>query len=379
MGRGRCRLYSSVRISGYRGLDSFRLDGLGRINLLVGTNNSGKTSILECIELLRSAGNAPVLTTILGRRGEWGYGDDEERQDYLDVTHLFANRALSGKVVIEGDCPDTTNRPSRNHRVTVEVTDLRDDQLKLEQEDSLDDDGQLALKVDRSDVAQDFRARITSEGLLPWSWARRPGWPRRPSRFRDGRSQAVQFIGTNGLTAVDVVRLFDDVVLTEREAHVTEALRNIDRSIERIASVGAERRRLPREAPSGVFLKLRDVEYRVPIGSLGDGMWRMLGLALALANAKGGILLVDEIDTGLHYSVMEDMWRMVSERAAALDAQVFATTHSRDCYESLAAVVHPGSISTTVTIQRIDARRERAVRFSNDDIVAAAERGIEVR
>ena len=108
-------------------------------------------------------------------------------------------------------------------------------------------------------------------------------------------------------------------------------------------------------------------------------MWRMLGLALALANAKGGILLVDEIDTGLHYSVMEDMWRMVSERAAALDAQVFATTHSRDCYESLAAVVRPGSISTTVTIQRIDAQRERAVRFSNDDIVAAAERGIEVR
>ena len=71
MGRGRCRLYSSVRISGYRGLDSFRLDGLGRINLLVGTNNRGKTSILECIELLRSAGNARVVTTILGRRGEW--------------------------------------------------------------------------------------------------------------------------------------------------------------------------------------------------------------------------------------------------------------------------------------------------------------------
>ena len=378
MGRGRCRLYSSVRISGYRGLDSFRLDGLGRINLLVGTNNSGKTSILECIELLRSAGNAHAVTTVLGRRG-WGYGSDEERQDYLDVTHLFANRALSGTVVIEGDCPDTTSRSSRNHRVTVEVTDLRDDQLKFEQEDSLDDDGQLALKVDWSDAANDFKARITSEGLLPWSWARRPGWLRRPSRFLDGRSQAVQFIGTNGMTAVDVVRLFDDVVLTEREAHVTEALRNIDRSIERIASIGAERRRLPREAPSGVFLKLRDVEYRVPIGSLGDGMWRMLGLALALANAKGGILLVDEIDTGLHYSVMEDMWRMVSERAAALDAQVFATTHSRDCYESLAAVVHPGSISTTVTIQRIDARRERAVRFSNDDIVAAAERGIEVR
>ena len=45
-------MYSSIRINGYRGLDSFRMEGLGRVNLLVGANNSGKTSILECIELL---------------------------------------------------------------------------------------------------------------------------------------------------------------------------------------------------------------------------------------------------------------------------------------------------------------------------------------
>ena len=108
-------------------------------------------------------------------------------------------------------------------------------------------------------------------------------------------------------------------------------------------------------------------------------MWRMLGLALALANVKGGVLLVDEIDTGLHYSVMADMWRMVSERAAALKVQVFATTHSRDCYESLAAVVQSDSPSPEITIQRIDPSREQAIRFSDEAIVAAAERGIEVR
>ena len=78
-----------------------------------------------------------------------------------------------------------------------------------------------------------------------------------------------------------------------------------------------------REGPGGVVLKLHGVPYRVPIGSAGDGMWRMLGLALALSNAKGGVLLVDEIDTGLHYSVMENMWRMISERAVVLDVQVF--------------------------------------------------------
>ena len=367
-------MYSSVLISRYRGLESFKLDGLGRINLLVGTNNSGKTSILECIELLRSAGNSHVLTTILGRRGEWGYRSDEERQDYLDVTHLFANHEVPGEFVVEGVGADTRNRlfPS-NNRVTVAVTDLRSSQLPFMEEDLSEEDGHLALNVSWSDSREEFKARVTSEGLLRWPWARRT------SRLRDNASESVQFIRTSGMTTMDVVRLFDDIVLTEQEQHVTEALRIIDRSIERIASVGVERRPYVREGPGGVVLKLDGVPYRVPIGSAGDGMWRMLGLALALSNAKGGVLLVDEIDTGLHYSVMENMWRMVSERAVALDVQVFATTHSRDCYESLAAVVRPDSGSLDATIQRIDARRKRAVRFSNDEVVAAAERGIEVR
>ena len=108
-------------------------------------------------------------------------------------------------------------------------------------------------------------------------------------------------------------------------------------------------------------------------------MWRMLGLSLALANAKGGVLLVDKIDTGFHYSIMGNMWRMVNERASALDVQVFATTHSRDCYQSLATIVGRGTPSVQVTIQRIDPRREQAVEFSDDDIIVVAERGIEVR
>ncbi len=83
------------------------------------------------------------------------------------------------------------------------------------------------------------------------------------------------------------------------------------------------------------------------------------------------------IDTGLHYSVMEDMWRMITEQAAELSVQVFATTHSRDCYESLAAIAKPEA--GNVTIQRIDRSRGEAVRYNNQAIIAAAERSVEVR
>ena len=245
--------------------------------------------------------------------------------------------------------------------------------------DPFGEDGYLTLAVEWSDREDDPDTRtvpigITSDGHLASRGSRRS------LRRRNGPlDQAVQFIRTSGMTAQDVVRLFDDVVLTENEKHVTQALRMIEPAVERIASVGIDRGPYFREAPGGVFIKLRETGNRIPIGSTGDGMWRMLGLALALANAKGGVLLVDEIDTGLHYSVMADMWRMVSERAAALEVQVFATTHSRDCYESLAAVAQSGLPSPEITIQRIDPNREQAIGFSDEAIVAAAERGLEVR
>ena len=74
---------------------------------------------------------------------------------------------------------------------------------------------------------------------------------------------------------------------------------------------------------------------------------------------------------------MEDMWRMIGEQAAALSVQVFATTHSRDCYESLGAAVE--SDVGDVTIQRIDRNRGKAVSFTNRAVVAAGERSVEVR
>ena len=53
-------------------------------------------------------------------------------------------------------------------------------------------------------------------------------------------------------------------------------------------------------------------------------------MALNLVNARGGLLLIDEFENGLHHTVQTDIWRMVFRLANQLDVQVFATTHSRD-------------------------------------------------
>ena len=73
-------------------------------------------------------------------------------------------------------------------------------------------------------------------------------------------------------------------------------------------------------------------KLRLPIGSYGDGMRRLLAISLALVGTKDRCLLIDEIDIGLHWTVMEDMWRACGGRPRNVyDVQVFATTHSYDC------------------------------------------------
>lgn len=367
-------MYSSIQIQGYRGLDSFRMEGLGRVNLLVGTNNSGKTSILESIELLRSAGHPQVLWSIAARRGEWGFVNEEHgrvppgpRREVLDVSHLFADRELRGAIRIEAKLA-TDDQPSGwNDKVTMCVEDRSN---SPNEESNAQDEGERPLlRVKWSDAEVDYKASITEDGYL--------FGPIRHVRARNGSSPGVQFVRTSRMTPADVVRTFSKFVLTPRHETIRQALRIVEPNVEDLAPIADSRTRFSRDAPGGVVLRLRGVNDRVPIGSMGDGMWHMLGLALSIANADGGVLLIDDIDTGLHYSVMEGMWHMLSKAAAARSVQVFATTHSRDCYESLAAIAQGDD--GDATIQRIDRSRKEAVAFSREAIVVAAERNIEVR
>ncbi len=142
---------------------------------------------------------------------------------------------------------------------------------------------------------------------------------------------------TNFLTKIELSRLWDNIVLTKLDDEVLEALRIVAPGVEGLTFVGdteslgqereQERERIP-------VVKITGIDERLPLGHLGDGMQRMLSVALALVNSKDGILLIDEIENGLHYLVQPDLWRLVFKLAQLLNVQVFATTHSWDCIEA---------------------------------------------
>ncbi|MGB5593321.1 MAG: AAA family ATPase [Crocosphaera sp.] len=195
--------------------------------------------------------------------------------------------------------------------------------------------------------------------------------------------KSIELITPLSLDVTHLNQLFDNIVLSPHEELIIEALQIIEPKIERIASVGEQKYSINYRSygeRGGFVIKFSDKNKPVPIGSLGDGIWRILSIILAMVNLENGVLLVDEIDTGLHFTTLFDMWKVILFTARKLNIQVFATTHNSDCWTSLAKLIQQEKIEDNeITIQRIEPDRKKAVSFNTKQIVIAAERGIEVR
>jgi hypothetical protein len=402
-------MLKSLKIENFRGFESFELKQLGRINLLVGENNSGKTSVLEAIRLLHSAADLTPLREQLLYRGETFSQNKADTEDDLDICHLFHGHSLesdSHSVIRGSKLGGVTNR-----------FDIRIDAMA---ESAMSVGGRVVYKppgtLDQNSNFHQFQIHgdeqtpIPARGLLNFSWAPetdaesseksvehifseveavaigllpKQGVPsglfRAYRQFDDKRDVNLQWIASNGLSAKEMIDVFNQIVLTPEEDLATEALQIIDPTIRRVAPSGSHSHESGQSR--GGFLVLKNgLSQRVPIGSMGDGIWRCLGLALKIANAKDGILLVDEIDTGLHFSAMLGMWKMIWKTAERLNVQVFATTHSRDCWESLAEVAEAENVQNNeIMIHRIEKGKRASVTFNSPQMAIAAERGIEVR
>jgi AAA15 family ATPase/GTPase len=113
---------------------------------------------------------------------------------------------------------------------------------------------------------------------------------------------------------------------------------------------------------------------------MGEGINRLFGIALALVNAKGGILLVDEIESGLHFSVQVDLWRLIFKVANRLNVQVFATTHSQDAVEAFQKASPEDQHEEAMLIRLENKKGEIVVTQFNERRLATATReDIEVR
>lgn len=371
-------MLSSIRILGYRGFKYFEMSGLARLNLLVGTNNSGKTSALEAIYLLSSMGDPAALWQLLWRRGErlpssvQSLPDRPARraQIELDVSHLFCGHDAQNSQGIRIEA----SNGNQKRLLEYSVAEIPHEQSELFNEEDGSLGPRLGLVLNGQPRPVISMIPLTRSGGI---YADTIDLASRRNRLRSGEpASPALFITTESVNSDELISMWNKLALTTSEELVLSALQFLDPNIERIASQSAS---YYGQGRGGFIVKLKGLEEPVPIGSMGDGMWRMLAMAIAITQCKGGVLLVDEIDTGLHYTVMAKMWKLIFNAAKQFDVQVFATTHSSDCVYSIAELRRDLDGQNSVSLQRIEAGKTSSVPYDPEEISIAAQREIEVR
>ena len=370
-------MINNLTIENYRAFQKFELNGLSRVNLFVGTNNSGKTSAIETLYLLATNSDPQSLWKICTNRGEMRYTDPVPgRPIYpeLEINHLFCGHKINLASTLRISA--SNDSPSRIAQLTIVEAKIEDNpQLFMMAASEIPDQTvgpRLALSV--QGISDSFVIPLTQRGTIRHDAINLLTNIRASQPSTNLQSQLInaQYVSNASLTSQELNGMWGSIVLTPDEDRVISALQSLDNNIERIAAIPSPI--FNQQQRGGFAVKMKNVDQPIPIGSLGDGAWRMLALAIALIRSKNGILLVDEIDTGFHYSVMGNMWKMIAEISRAFNIQVFATTHSYDCIRALASLDE-----NEVCIHRIEPQNGRSVQYSADEIRAAAEHSIEVR
>lgn len=335
-------MLKSLVIKNFRSLADFEVAKLGRVNLIVGKNNSGKSSVLEALRIYAGNAHQELLEKIAQGHDE-KYFLDKHVKEGLDVSlpyeDLFTGRKFpkQDKPIVIGEL-DNENALKIYHVYTVEkdytVTDEHGNKETVKRKVSISNleltehsqvlgeglsirkNGGTSVKIDFNVIDPDFR-RFTTLAIPP---------------------SPCSFIPTQLIAMNELASNWDNIALTEAEETVKDAMKIILPEFENLIFVNdspyGESKAIRRIAK----VKIKGESHPVPLNSLGDGMLRILQFVLKIFPAKGGFFLIDEFENGLHYSVQEKVWALLFEMAEKLDIQVFATTHSWDCIESFSKV-----------------------------------------
>ncbi len=184
------------------------------------------------------------------------------------------------------------------------------------------------------------------------------------------------YIKATGIKNEKLIEFWDIVTLTPLEDEVIKALHLLLPKLNRIDFIGypnGSKNRVP-------VIRVSDEKERVPLKTFGEGMIRLLGLSLALVQCRDGMLFIDEIESGLHYSVLLDVWRLIFNTARELNVQVFATTHSSDCVKAFQRAAEEDKKADGMLIRLVrKGDRIKAILFNEDELETVVENDIEVR
>lgn len=289
---------SQLDITTYRGISGTRFEQLRRINLLVGVNNAGKTSVLEAFHILAHRADPRGVHEALERRAR-GRSSEEASWRFAQLPAPFSLRAVladeAREVLIEGTT--TTEPDSADEDRAIYLGSLKIHSV-------VGDEDQQSTTDYR--VAKRWETRLT--GPATWLFSsvlQSPFSASDQDRMAEYHAKSVE------------TGAHDDVVRFIRE-HIDPDLLSIDFI----------------QTNSRFLVNHKRFEVAVDLSSFGDGLQRVYRIGLLFAAARNGIVLIDEFENAIHTSVLTRLAGLIHELAVKFNVQVLLTTHSKETIEA---------------------------------------------
>jgi len=268
----------NIEIKDFKCFDKFKTEGFKRVNLISGKNNVGKTALMEAIWINVHSKNIKTCITSLG----------EVIFMRENINILTKSLKVDLKKFIEKN--DNIFVKSNINQVFYKIND---------------NDGE-------KNYIFEFNNKKIEKNINNFS-------------FEIENIKNTIFVDNFGLSDKDIIENYSATQTKEKESYLDKVLNYFDSSIESFKII----KNTPSCKINGKYLKLTE---------LGDGTKHLVSVVTSLHACENGYLFIDEIDNGIHYTQLDNIWEIILKVSKELNVQIFATTHSKECIDSYARV-----------------------------------------
>ena len=310
--------FASVQVESYRGIGGLTLDATGRINLIVGVNNAGKTSLLEAIYLLAHQNDERALLDAIHWRARLEGGSPP----LWLVEQLPRSSRISGRF---DQVPDDTT--------SVEFETIADAASDVEDQTSflskLAIDSRYGERPQHTTVVF-FGDRARQTRFDGQHWLCRSAFT---SPFSANRPDTLARCNKESLEAGTKPQIIEFI-----RRHVDSGLLNIELA----------------DRFNRFLVAHEGFERAMDLASFGEGVRRVFEIGLLCAGVRGGVLLVDEFENAIHTELLPGFTRLLQDLATELNVQVFLSTHSKEAIDAFVLNGHPGDDVVGYAMNRTD-------------------------
>jgi AAA15 family ATPase/GTPase len=332
------RTLENITIHQFRGLQELELKHLGQINLLVGVNNSGKTSVLEALSIFCDPTDLKSWINAARQR-------EDSRIPTLEALMWLFNKELlnMGSISISGNgnfaikklrafCEgiEAVFSPKKKQQFVYMNTLLDDgegDDQSLEEEVRKGLELQVDLYGSQLTLFEE-QDLISSEKYQLWE---NDFLLSKKSTKKNLKLPISTVTPTSHRLSMGQIQLLSEASLYNFKSDVLDLINQMDQDISDIEIL------MPLGSRINIYIQHKKLGL-VPLSSFGDGVRRLLHIALKLASVKGGILLIDELESTIHTEALQSSFEWLVKWSKVMDVQIFATTHSLEAVDALLAV-----------------------------------------